>query len=110
MPSAWIGFYENTKTRTYELCVQLKDGTNFLSQDVAKFQELPNGPFALGSTGDVVMYVTHEAHPEVDNWIERKEILHEEAGAYATYIPADQIKLVSLRRIWATSCATLGKD
>ncbi|WP_412058227.1 hypothetical protein [Bartonella sp. DGB2] len=45
-----------------------------------------------------MLYVTDAHNPLQDEWREYDEVLNEEFGAYATYIPADQIKMVSLRR------------
>ncbi|WP_412058591.1 hypothetical protein [Bartonella sp. DGB2] len=97
-PSAWIQFSETLNTRSYELNVVLKDDTCLLSRDLYRFEDLPNGPYALGATGDIVLYVTDAHNPLQDEWREYDEVLNEEFGAYATYIPADQIKMVSLRR------------
>ncbi|EEI9429493.1 hypothetical protein RDB90_004333 [Salmonella enterica] len=96
--SAWQQMFGLTDYRCTELFVILKDGSGLQSRPLSRFEGLPNGPFTLGNSGDVILYVTHTSEPDSDDWIEFEEVIHKSWGALATYIPADQIAKVEIRR------------
>ncbi|EIW2892672.1 hypothetical protein MB878_004208 [Salmonella enterica] len=96
--SAWQQMFGLTDYRCTELFVILKDGSGLQSSPLSRFEGLPNGPFTLGNSGDVILYVTHTSEPGSDDWIEYDQVIHKSWGALATYIPADQIAKVEIRR------------
>ncbi|WP_334467757.1 hypothetical protein [Arsenophonus sp. PmNCSU2021_1] len=96
--SAWQQLFGQIEYRATEVFVILKDGSGLLSRPLARFEGLPNGPFALGNTGDVILYVTHHSAPDSDEWREFAGVIDDSWGALATYIPAEQIARVEIRR------------
>lgn len=96
--SAWQQMFGQIEYRATEVFVILKDGSGLLSRPLARFEGLPNGPFALGNTGDVILYVTHHSAPDSDEWHEFDGVIDGSWGALATYIPAEQIAKVEIRR------------
>ncbi|BAN99671.1 hypothetical protein E05_49050 [Plautia stali symbiont] len=87
-----------TDYRVTEVFVVLKDGSGLLSRLPGRFEGLPNGPFTLGNNGDVILYVTHRSSANSDDWVEYGDVIHQDYGALATYIPADQITRIDIRR------------
>ncbi|MGX8941969.1 hypothetical protein ACWWJF_18465 [Symbiopectobacterium sp. Eva_TO] len=96
--SAWQQMFGLTDYRVTELFVVLKDGSGLLSRLPGRFEGLPNGPFTLGNNGDVILYVTHRSSANSDEWVEYGDVIHQDYGALATYIPADQITRIDIRR------------
>jgi len=107
--SAWQQVFGQIGYRTTEVFVILKDGSGLLSRNLARFEGLPNGPFALGNTGDVILYVTHHSAPDSDDWHEFAGVIDDDWGALATYIPADQIARVEIRRTGVKAASTPSK-
>lgn len=96
LPSAWIALF-GTRLVATQLSVKLKDGSWLMCDDLSKFTASPNGPCVLGAKGDVLMYVTHKMSDigvaffptsPIDSWW----------GHEITYVPADQIARIDLRR------------
>ncbi|MGL9721770.1 hypothetical protein [Symbiopectobacterium sp.] len=96
--SAWQQMFGLTDYRVTELFVVLNDGSGLLSRLPGRFEGLPNGPFTLGNKGDVILYVTHRSPASSDKWVEYGDVIHQDYGALATYIPADQIARIDIRR------------
>ncbi|PAV04617.1 hypothetical protein CBG25_07185 [Arsenophonus sp. ENCA] len=96
--AAWQQMFGLTDYRVTELFVVLKDGSGLLSRLPGRFEGLPNGPFTLGNNGDVILYVTHRSSANSDEWVEYGDVIHQDYGALATYIPADQITRIDIRR------------
>lgn len=96
--SAWQAMFGHTEYRVTEIYVYLKDGSGLLSRLPGDFEEWPNGPFTLGNTGDITLYVTHRKPKTSNKWVEQKGSLEPSWGALATWIPSDQIAKVSIRR------------
>ncbi len=92
-----------------EAYVYLKNGTVLLSENPGKFEGQASGSFVLGVEKDIVMYVTHEKKPGRDEWIE-KDVESKSWGAMATYIPADQIAMVRIRRTRNKAISARQKD
>ncbi|PAV06488.1 hypothetical protein CBG25_05770 [Arsenophonus sp. ENCA] len=90
--------FGQTNYRATELFVILKDGSGLLSRLPGRFEGLPNGPFTLGNNGDVILYVTHSSPANSNEWVEYGDSIHQDYGALATYIPADQIARIDIRR------------
>ncbi|MCZ5584058.1 hypothetical protein O5550_01495 [Escherichia coli] len=51
----------------------------------------------------MVLYVTHSSPSGSNEWEEYKGVVDKYWGALATYIPADQIARVEIRRVRATN-------
>jgi hypothetical protein len=98
VPSAWLSLFEPTSVRATELSVRLKDGTVLLSQDLDRFKNKPNGPFVLGSTGDVLLYVTDTKPAGSDEWVTEDDVDYEDWGSVITHVAASEISRVRFRR------------
>lgn len=96
--SAWQSLFDQTDFAVTEVLVFLKDGSGLQSVYPGEFDDYPNGPFTLGNKGDVILYVTHSKLTNSDKWVEYEDVIHKKMGALATYIPADQISRIELRR------------
>lgn len=96
--SAWQQMFGHTQYRVTEIFVYLKDGSGLLSRLPGNYEEWPNGPFTLGNHGDISLYVTHRKSINGDDWVEYEGVVHQSWGALATWVPADQIARVDIRR------------
>ena len=101
--SAWQAMFDQTDFSVTEVRVILRDGSGMMSRLPGNFEEWPNGPFTLGNKGDIVLYVTHSSPSGSNEWEEYKGVVDKYWGALATYIPADQIARVEIRRVRATN-------
>lgn len=90
--------FGNTQYRATEIFVYLKDGSGLLSRLPGDYEEWPNGPFTQGNHGDISLYVTHRKSINDDDWVEYEGVVHQSWGALATWVPADQIARVDIRR------------
>lgn len=96
--SAWQAMFGHTQYRVTEIFVYLKDGSGLLSRLPGNYEEWPNGPFTLGNHGDISLYVTHRKSINGEAWEEYEGVVYQSWGALATWIPADQIARVDIRR------------
>ncbi|HBK4616632.1 MULTISPECIES: hypothetical protein [Klebsiella] len=96
--SAWQAMFGHTQYRVTEIFVYLKDGSGLLSRLPGNYEEWPNGPFTLGNHGDISLYVTHRKSINGEAWEEYEGVVHQSWGALATWVPADQIARVDIRR------------
>jgi hypothetical protein len=101
LPSAWMALFGERRVAT-QLTVQLKDGTWLMCDDLSKFQTSPNGPCVLGAKGDILMYVTDKMTDKQSKrgagFVPKADPIDARWGHEITYIPADQIVRVDLRR------------
>lgn len=81
-----------------QLSVQLKDGSWLMCDDLAKFADSPNGPCVLGAKGDILIYVTDKQSDIGVAFYPTANPVDPDWGHEITYIPADQIIRVDLRR------------
>lgn len=95
--SAWQRMFDQRGYYVSEVYVHLKDGTTLLAEAPGNFHGQPCGSFIMGNEKDVLLYVTHERAAGSVGWVEC-DVIHESWGAMATYIPADQIARVRIRR------------
>jgi hypothetical protein len=94
--AAWDRLLEECDYGPTQLTVEMDDGRYLQCTNAERVGHLPFGPYVLGTTGDVLMYVdqTQTAAGEIrkaagtysDDW-----------GAMVTYIPKDHIKKISVR-------------
>ncbi|HAT1684264.1 TPA: hypothetical protein I8Y21_005042 [Klebsiella oxytoca] len=101
--SAWQQMFGLTDYRCTELFVILKDGSGLRSSPLVNFERLANGPFCLGNSGDIILYITHYKPADRENWVEYdpEAVAHKSWGALASWVPADQIARVEIRRVKA---------
>lgn len=95
--SAWERLIQDRHTPT-QLTVELTDGRTLCCSDTRIAGTMPIGPYVFGDAGDVLMYADHSfdangqrrdtKNLSVDGW-----------GALATYIPASQLRSVSVRHL-----------
>jgi hypothetical protein len=97
LPSAWVALFD-AKNEVTQLSVKLKDGTWLMCDDLSKFSASPNGPCIFGAKGDILMYVTHTQSVRAIAFVAAADPISNDWGHEITYIPADQIARVDLRR------------
>lgn len=95
-PSAWARLQENREFPVSQLSVLLKDGTWLKCDETALFNEAPYAPCILGSSGDVLMYLTSTKAKEADDKLQ-PTVLDPVFGARLTYIPAAEIARINIR-------------
>lgn len=96
--SAWQQMFDHIDYRVTEFYVIMKDGSGLLSRLPGDFEDLPAGPFALGNSGDIILYATHHSPADSEEWIKYDDVVDSSWGALATYIPAEQIARIDIRR------------
>lgn len=101
LPTAFDALISETGTDATQVTVKV--GEDWLMCDkLADYAGHPNGPLVLGRSGDVLMYVTHIQHG--DSEFEKLGTLTlGKWGTEVTYIPADQVSRISIRRKWRKS-------
>ena len=97
LPSAWVALF-GARLVVSQLAVKLKDGSWLMCDDLSKFSASPNGPCVLGAKGDILMYVTHKQSDIGVAFFPATHPIDSDWGHEITYIPADQIARVDLRR------------
>lgn len=98
VPSAWLSLLGVTNANATQLAVYLKDGTVLQCADLHRFARSINGPCVLGSSGDVLMYVT-DVRKSGKKSDPNTHVEHEGWGQEVTYIPASEIARIEFRRI-----------
>ncbi|HBC1756135.1 TPA: hypothetical protein IB163_004390 [Escherichia coli] len=98
--SAWQSLFNQMDFTFSEIYVYLKDGSVLLSLAPGRFAGRPNGPVTLGNKGDIILYVTHRTTVGSNIWTECDSGVADDGwGTLATYIPAEQIARVDIRRV-----------
>jgi hypothetical protein len=97
LPSAWVALF-GEKVQATQLSVKLKDGSWLMCDDLSKFAFSPNGPCVLGAKGDILMYVTHTQSDIGVAFFPTPNPIDPDWGHEITYVPADQVARVDLRR------------
>ncbi len=95
-PSAWDRLLECEYKGVTQLSVELDYGRYLHSTEAKRLEKLPYGPFVLGTSGDILMYVDQResAGGEVD---QVDGVFDDAWGDLLTYIPAGNIKALSIR-------------
>ncbi|ECG5643193.1 hypothetical protein E1K64_15735 [Salmonella enterica subsp. enterica serovar Poona] len=103
--TAWQQMFGLIDYRCTELFVILRDGSGLRSSPLANFEGLANGPFCMGNNGDVILYITHYKPADRENWVEYdpEAVVDESWGALASWVPADQIARIEIRRVKSCS-------
>ncbi|MBB3458730.1 hypothetical protein FHT86_007056 [Rhizobium sp. BK313] len=97
-PSAWLLLFENKKLPFTQLTVRLKDGTWLHCEKLANFKHKRGGACAFGAQGDITMYVTHIKYASSQAYQPRVNVEDTDWGDEITYVPAEQIDRVIVRR------------
>lgn len=95
LPTAWLSLFQTDQTDATQLAVRLTDGTWMYCDNLHEFAHKPNGPCVLGVEGDVLMYVTRKVRSAIETEF---EVALPDWGDDITYIPADSISQLRLRR------------
>lgn len=85
------------KVNTTQLHVWLIDGGTLSCNDLSAFKNEPNGPFVLGSNGDLLIYVTTRWDKDGLE-IDQTKNVKNNWGSLATIVPKEQISRIELRR------------
>ncbi len=96
-PSALAALFSQTHVFGEQLKVYTKEGTILFCDDLQRFKDAPNGPCVLGSTGDILMYVTARKASGED-WKMLDDVSIDGWGDEITYIPASEVARVAFRR------------
>ncbi|HEV7434350.1 MAG TPA: hypothetical protein VGO22_05715 [Pseudorhizobium sp.] len=99
LATAFDALITETRTDATQLSVKVGDDLWLMCDNVAKFANHPNGPFVLGRSGDILMYVTHYRSGEGD-YEECSDLTAGNWGTEVTYIPAEKVTRVDIRRKW----------
>jgi hypothetical protein len=95
-PSALASLSENTKCYVTQVAVLLDDGSWLSCLNAVDFNKAPFGPFQLGPSGDIALYVTDIS--EADGVEKPQLTLRDSAyGDRITYVPAARIKRITVR-------------
>ena len=97
LPTAWQTVIQTEGLLYTQINVTLKNGRTLESYELGHFNTLPNGPCVLGGDGSIAIYATHITD-DLGERREAKNLEDEQYGARLTYIPADQIAEIDLRR------------
>lgn len=95
-PSAWARLQENREYPLSQISVLLKDGTWLHCNETAAFNASPYAPAILGTTGDVLMYLTSIKAKDGEERLQTTT-LDPNFGARLTYIPASEIARINVR-------------
>lgn len=95
-PSALETVMSNTKHYVSQVGIELIDGTWLECEQTSNFGSLPLGAVTIGKGGDVAEYVSHITKPGKSR-VEAKHVLDDYYGPRISYIPANQIRRITLR-------------
>ena len=96
-PSALHSITSSTDCWFTQVAVQTIDGTWLECRDTTSVSEEPNGPFIVGQTGDIALYVTDVTKPNDVKHSNQSSLLDPSWGSRMHYIPANQIMKVTFR-------------
>lgn len=94
--SAWDRLQEDSKNSPTQLTVEMDDGRYLFCTDTKRVMNLPFGPYVLGASGDVLMYVDRSINKQG----EEREVpgtFSDDWGNLVTYIPKEHIRKIALR-------------
>lgn len=95
-PRAWDHLLRNADNCT-QLTVELDDGRSLYCTDASRVGKMPCGPFVLGTSGDVLMYVDQSR--QSDGTLRTiTDAFDDDWGNLLTYVPAERIQKLCLRR------------
>ena len=97
--TAFDALISETRTNATQLMVKVGDGDWLMCNKLSDYADHPNGPFVLGRRGDVLMYVTHIRRGDGE-YEEAESLTVGKWGTEVTYIPAEQVTRIDIRRKW----------
>ncbi|WP_158659275.1 hypothetical protein [Paracoccus denitrificans] len=97
-PSAWAALGRDPNVVMTQLTVKLSCGDIYLTDDLSRFKDMPNGPCTFGGAGDMIMFVTHVCYADSEVFEGVDMSAAEKLGYEATYIPKEQIARVEFRQ------------
>ncbi|PNU06460.1 hypothetical protein [Novosphingobium guangzhouense] len=95
-PNAWDRLFEVTDHGPTQLTVELDDGRYLYCSNAARVGHLPFGPYVLGTTGDILMYVDRTTTAKGEDR-EALGTFSDDWGAMVTYIPKDRVRKIAVR-------------
>lgn len=95
-PSAWARLQENREFPLSQLSVLLKDGTWLHCNQTVNFDGLPYAPAVLGTSGDVLMYLTSVKQKDARER-QQSTTIDPDFGSRLTYVPASEIARINVR-------------
>ena len=95
-PSAWEYLQENSRYGPTQLTVETDDGWTLYCTSAARADKMAFGPFVLGTSGDVLMYVDKSRSPDGEER-DLEGVFDDAWGDLATYVPKDRIRTLSIR-------------
>jgi hypothetical protein len=95
-PSALHTLTSKTRFHFTQIAIQLVDETWLRCDDAELFSRSPHGPFTIGPSGDIALYLTQIDDPNGKETI-LKTVKSEHLGDRITYVPANQIRRITLR-------------
>lgn len=94
-PTAWMRTIADQRHHITQVAVQTTDGTWLRCDDAQRFNDAPGGPCTLGTTGDILLYVTKIRDERGERDFEAENA---DYGIQAAYVPAGQIRQINIRR------------
>ncbi|HEX8553791.1 MAG TPA: hypothetical protein VF695_03700 [Sphingomonas sp.] len=94
-PTAWMRTIADQRHYITQVAVQTSDGTWLRCDDAQRFNGAPGGPCTLGTTGDILLYVTKIRDVNGERDFDAEDANY---GFQAAYVPAGQIRQINIRR------------
>lgn len=98
--SAWQWLTQNSNFGPTQLTVELTDGRYLYCSDAHAVRDYPFGPYVLGESGDVLMYVDKSKSGDKVNTIDNVHV--DGWGQLVTYVPKEQIRKIAIRHVGQT--------
>lgn len=98
-PNAWAAIGKDPNIAMTQLSVKLTNGDIYLTNDLKRFKDAPNGPCTFGGQGDMIMFVTDICYKDAEDFKKVELGDFENLGYEATYIPREQIARVEFRQV-----------
>ncbi|MFI8667133.1 hypothetical protein ACIGGE_11915 [Qipengyuania sp. NPDC077410] len=98
-PSAWDRLLEGGYKGATQLTVELEDGRYLYCSDAERAGKHPFGPFILGTSGDVLLYVDSSKNADGKELDHTAAAFAGEWGNLLTYVPSSSIRKLSIRII-----------
>lgn len=96
-PSAWDRLLEGEYKGVRQLTVELEDGRYLYCTEAERVGELPYGPFILGTSGDVLLYVDKSKSAKGEIVDHTETVFDDDWGNLLTYVPKDSIRKIAIR-------------
>jgi len=97
-PSAWARLQENRRFPVSQISVLLKDGTWLNCEETSRFNDAPYAPCVLGTSGDILMYLT-SVTPKGGDDKPQPSTRDRTFGDRLTYIPSSEVARVNIRML-----------